>query len=237
MAARKNQGSGRGRGRPRKSEAAAATPTPDNPTQTLANVKARADFFAQACEDIYQLDQKIADIVDAEIRDLREGKQDIMRILREEYHIPAVIFRARYYAYKIERKANDAKDNATLDVIKELFDSLPIGEIIEIMDEGAEEPPPRPAAPPPMPEPAPERLISAADEERREGDGAEIHDYDAAKEAGYRAGFAGQSLTVCPYKGPTQKGLKAQFEDGWQQGQFDLQEQQKNGPQENDAVH
>lgn len=231
MAARKQRqtNQGGGRGRRRKADAAPATPpVPDQPSQTLANVTARRDYLAEACERMYQIDSEIKALSAKYLKPLREDKGDIMTTLRDEYYIPAAVFRARYYAYRLERQASDNEDNATLDVIRELFDSIPIGEVVDVMD-GTAAAPASAAAEPAAPQPS---ALAAAQEIEREAvvapapsaDGAdgptEEHDYVAAKQAGYDAGLKGESITTCPFKKPIQKGLKAEWEGGWENGQY-----------------
>jgi hypothetical protein len=91
------------------------------------NTKHRQEQIAKGIDLIYRIDQEIADLTAAHLKDLREDKSAIFKRLREDYQMPAPLMRARYAAYKLERAAIESEDDVTLDAIHEMFDILPVG--------------------------------------------------------------------------------------------------------------
>lgn len=219
-----NKRRGAGRRQRAASSEAAREPTQEA-SRPLANVQARRDAIAESCEELYQLDAEIKVLTERHLKDLRDSKSDIMKRMREDYQINSKLLRARYQSYRIERMALDAMDDATVDVIRELFEALPIGELITIT--GAA-PRAQPAART-IPDDA--RTAEMQREDARvvaalpNGNGSaedfsdEAHDHEAAEEAGEVAGRAGDSLASNPYTGPTQKTMRARWESGWVKGQ------------------
>lgn len=98
------------------------------------NVAARRDAITKACEELYQLDVLIARATETHVKLHREAKTDIKSRLKEDYNITANVLAARYAPYKLERMAQDGSDDKTLDVIRELFDALPIGGMLDLVN-------------------------------------------------------------------------------------------------------
>lgn len=98
------------------------------------NVKARAEAFKESMERMYRLDQDIAALMEEHIKPLREDKAEIKSKLREDYNVTATVFNARFNAYKCERKAREGGDDATLDTLRELFESTPVGGQTDFMN-------------------------------------------------------------------------------------------------------
>jgi hypothetical protein len=98
------------------------------------NVKARAEAFKESMERMYRLDQDIAAILTESVKPLRDDKAEIKSTLREDYNVTATAFNARYHAYKFERKAKEAGDDASLDMLRELFEASPVGGQVNFMD-------------------------------------------------------------------------------------------------------
>jgi len=98
----------------------------DHPSHD-ANVMHRKEQIAKSLERLYQLDREIADIVAGEIKGLREDKAEIRKQLKEDFNMPGKLVNARYAAYKLERLAEDTKDEVTLDAIREMFSYVPVG--------------------------------------------------------------------------------------------------------------
>lgn len=97
------------------------------------NVGNRQEELTKALAKVFSIDEQIATIVEQEIKDLRSDKSDVIQSLRERFNIPAAIFRARYYSYRMERKAAADNDQATLDQIRELYELAPVGETVDFL--------------------------------------------------------------------------------------------------------
>lgn len=98
------------------------------------NVQARGEALKESLEELYQLDCKIKAAIAAHVQDHRDAKGDIMKRLREDFNMPSALVRARYVAFRIERQAEDAQDDVTLDAIHELFELAPTGQTANMVD-------------------------------------------------------------------------------------------------------
>lgn len=171
------------------------------------NVKARKDAISEGLEKLYQLDRQIAALMEKHIAGPREDKNKIKADLREAYQIPAALLQARYASYKLERFAEESSDDTTLDIIREMFDALPVGGSVD--------------------------LVEAAERGAEEDDGQSFTVKAAnTYEAGRKAGKAGKNLDTCLHKGATveAKKLRVEWERGWSDGQ---EENLPSGPRAN----
>lgn len=98
------------------------------------NVKAIADALRDGFSNLYSLDSQIAALTEKHLTPLRAKKSDIMRVLREGYHMPSALVNARYHGYRVERDAEAAGDNATLDNIRLMYEAVPIYGIVDMVD-------------------------------------------------------------------------------------------------------
>lgn len=98
------------------------------------NVKARKDAISESMEQLYKLDAQIAAAIEKHVKPFRDDKAAIKERLRDDYQIPAKLLNARYASYKLERFAEEAQDHTTLDVIREMFDALPVGGMVDLVE-------------------------------------------------------------------------------------------------------
>ena len=91
------------------------------------NVKDRRATIMSSMKRLYAIDQEIAAIVEDEIKDLREERSDIKKMLRETFQITSAVVNARYHSYRLEQKAIEGDDGPTQDAIREMFEALPVG--------------------------------------------------------------------------------------------------------------
>lgn len=192
-----------------------------------ANVQERKAAIERAMESVYQLDKDIAAVIAEEIAPLREDKSAVMKSLRERFQITAEVFRARYYAYRLKRRAEDANDEITQDALAELFEVCPVsgqGSFATALD--ATRPgvvvasaPREPAAPvitiqpadgsSPVPPSPPFEEAAAVDPE-------------AAWEMGSRARKEGRPVSEHPFTEPHQHVARARFEQGWSDEDYEI---------------
>lgn len=179
------------------------------PTVTAThNSQARSDALAEALEELYALDQRIAEIVEDQIKDLRDAKSEIKAGLYENYGMRAKLVQARYAIYRMQKDAIARKDDITLDAISEAFRVLPPGEqgsLLPGLDkagtiktEGGEE--------------SGEPVTDA------EGFAKNGGDQNKAYERGYATGLAGEPIDKELYAGRGMKKLRAQYENGYSDG-------------------
>ena len=98
------------------------------------NVKAREQQIKEGLEEMYQADCRIAASIEKHVKPDRDVKSDIKKKIREGLNITTQLFNARYSNYRLERQAMEASDDATLDVLKELYDIAPVGTQINLLD-------------------------------------------------------------------------------------------------------
>jgi|SRR6185437_13148708 len=98
------------------------------------NAKARKDAISESLEQMYLLDKQIAAAIEKYVKPLRDSKNDAKKRLREDYELPNDVISARYASFKIERKATDEGDDKTLDEIREAFEALPIGGMVDLVN-------------------------------------------------------------------------------------------------------
>ncbi len=159
------------------------------------NAKARQAVIADSLERLYKLDAEIDELIEEYIKELRDEKSDIFERLREDFGMPSKLVRARYASYKIERAAEVANDGVTLDAIRELYQVLPVGGQVDLVEAMAVA-----------------KKKEAAEDTRTP---AQI-----AHDEGRKAAAEGKKLDACPYK-PNQKRLKAEWESGYESEIFD----------------
>ena len=97
------------------------------------NAKARADVIVESFKRLYELDREIKVLTEDHLKELKDEKSDIKARLREDFGMTARLVQARYGLYRVEREAEDASDNVTLDAIHELFEVLPVGGMVDLV--------------------------------------------------------------------------------------------------------
>jgi hypothetical protein len=104
-------------------------------TETLNEIdpKARQGALKSALERLYEIDQEIAGIIEAQVKELRDEKSEIKKNLRGSFNITSKLVQARYQSYRIERAAADAEDDTTLDTIREMFELCPVGGQVDML--------------------------------------------------------------------------------------------------------
>jgi ribosome modulation factor len=150
------------------------------------NAGDREAAIKAALEDMYRIDGEIQDIIEEEVKSLREEKSTIKTSLRERFSLTSKMIQARYYSYKIEREAEAANDTVTLAAIRELYRVLPIGGMVDLVDAAQQ---------------------AAAKEDKRT-------DAQKAHDEGRAAAVAGKGLDACPYTKRIERRLKAEWEQG-----------------------
>lgn len=98
------------------------------------NVEHRREAVTNSLEQLYQLDKKIKALTERHLTELRKQKSDIKSKLKNDYQMTAPMVNARYYPYRIERQAEDAEDQVTLDGIREAFNYLPVGGSVDLAE-------------------------------------------------------------------------------------------------------
>lgn len=98
------------------------------------NVKARKDAIRDCFAQMYELDKQIAAAIEKYVKPFRDSRNDVKKKLREDYEIPNDIIMARYKGYALERFAEEAQDDTTLDAIREMFEALPIGGMVDLVE-------------------------------------------------------------------------------------------------------
>lgn len=101
-----------------------------SPDHNVANRKQR---IGDALKRTWQLDQEIDVLIEEHIKELREEKSEIKKVLRDKLNISAKVFHARYVSYRLEAQARMVEDHPTLDTIKELFGESPIGSQVDMI--------------------------------------------------------------------------------------------------------
>lgn len=100
-----------------------------------SNSRARGDTLKSSLERLYQADREIAALIESSgIAELRAEKSDIFKVLRDDFQMPSALVRARYTAFRFERAAEDGQDDITADAIREMFELVPIGGMVDMMD-------------------------------------------------------------------------------------------------------
>ena len=98
------------------------------------SVEQRRDAIIRGMQRAYALDCDIDRIIEQEVKPFREDKAAIKADLHEKFGITAQQFNARYGLYKVERRAEEAGDNVTLDVMREMFECLPAGQTLDLVE-------------------------------------------------------------------------------------------------------
>lgn len=112
--------------------------TINDPKHNVAN---RNELLKSSFEQTYQLDKQIKAATEKHIQPHRDAKSDITKRLRKDLNVTAAVFNVRYAAYRMERQAQEAEDETTLDTIREMFEIAPIGSAVNFLDamEGKQE--------------------------------------------------------------------------------------------------
>ena len=110
------------------------------PGESLSNSQARGPDIINAMQEIYVLDCTIKRLTKQHIAPIRTSRSEILNRLRDDYQITAAMFRARYYAYRLEQEAIDGEDEPTQAAIRELFQLVPVGGQSSFLDMIAPEP-------------------------------------------------------------------------------------------------
>ncbi len=98
------------------------------------NVKNRHQIMADALSETYELDAIIKAANDKHIKPVRAAKGDIKKRLNMDLNITAAVFQAAYAAYKVEAKAIEDEDDATLENLREYFKACPVGTQVDFID-------------------------------------------------------------------------------------------------------
>lgn len=98
------------------------------------NVKNRETLIRNSMEQLYQEDLAIEAALDTHIRPHREEKGEIKARLRNDLELTTAVINARYSVYKLQRKAEQNDDANTQDLIRELFDIVPLGGTVDMID-------------------------------------------------------------------------------------------------------
>ncbi|HEX6959313.1 MAG TPA: Rmf/CrpP family protein [Ferrovibrio sp.] len=169
------------------------------------NAKARGEVIKQSFERMYQIDREIHELIESSgIRDLRAEKSDIKKRLREDFNMPNAIVMARYTGYRMERAAEEASDEITMDAIRELYATVPVGRTPDFGDAAG------------WPRHTNDGNGNAADRE------AESIEAKTARAAGREAGRSGHAAIVNPH--PAGSELHSAWLSGWKEGQAELAE-------------
>lgn len=200
------------RGRPRGSGKGKSTTTapPEQhagavDTQT-SNIGNREKEMRAAFKALYSIDNEIAAVIEEHVKPLRADKSGIVDSLRERFGLTSKYFKANYKLYQLTEDATRAKDDVSLDALRELFAIVAerFGADIEL--------PARPV-----------RSTSEQEiEEPVQGAAAETHDPEQAWSEGEAAGKRNAGLAACPYSLPHQHKLKARWEEGYEAGETEV---------------
>lgn len=134
------------------------------------NAKSRKDAINDALAQIFQLKSKEKAAVKAAVQPYRDKISDIKTTLREDYNLTDKVLRARLQSFVIEQEAIEAKDEVTLEALREMFKNAPVGVKIDMLT-----------------------VLQAEDQN-------EIQDsLDTAKKKGTEAGANGVNFDTCPY--------------------------------------
>lgn len=98
------------------------------------NAGARKEAINKALEAMFQADQRAAAAIETHVQPYRQAKSDAKKVLREDYGISNEVIAARYAAYKVERQAELEGDEATQDLIREMWEALPVGGSVDLVD-------------------------------------------------------------------------------------------------------
>lgn len=98
------------------------------------NSKNRQEAIKATKERIYARDKKIDDLMTKYITPLREENSKDKSALRKNFDISTKLFTADYSLYRIQRKARETNDDITTATMKELYDSTPIGEGLDMFE-------------------------------------------------------------------------------------------------------
>jgi hypothetical protein len=179
-----------------------------------ANVSNRQRCIVDSFKEMYGLDREIDAMTERHLKGLRERKSELKARLRDDFGMPAKLVNCRYAAYRLERAASEGGDNITLDVIKEMFEILPVGQSVNFLDalDAAGESGQSGAA------------VNEDGTPTADGDGFVSSGGDEAKayQIGYAAGLAGETLDATRYKGHGLKNLRVAFEKGHIDGQAEI---------------
>ena len=92
-----------------------------------ANMANRSASIGKDLEKLYQLDCQIEAALAKHVTHLREEKGKIKAGLRADFELTTNVINARYGSFKLERKARDNGDEATLAAMREMYEIQPIG--------------------------------------------------------------------------------------------------------------
>lgn len=104
------------------------------------SVAARRDVIIKSFKEMYALRLKIAAAMEKHVAPLRADVNAIKAKLRNDYSMPAKLVSARFASYELERLAEDGDDDITLDTIREMYELLPIGGTVDLVEAAGGEP-------------------------------------------------------------------------------------------------
>lgn len=96
------------------------------------NVVERDKQIQDAMEEMYQADRRIAAALEKHVQPHREVKKDCKKKLRESLQLTTEVINAEYATFRLTRHAMDNQDDKTLDLIREMYERLPKGEILDL---------------------------------------------------------------------------------------------------------
>ena len=163
-----------------------------------ANVKAIKEAIQDGLAQMYVLDAQIDAAIEAHVQKLRDKKSDIMRVLREGYHLTAPVVRAYYNLYAMERQATEASNGSVLDTIKIMFEALPFEGVVDLV-----------------------KATGFTEDKRIE---ATAKNLKAAEKAGRDCSLRNGNMSECPHAGinKASKKLRAAWLKGYETHQKEL---------------
>ena len=107
----------------------------ENNVVELTNVNARRDCITKGFEDIYEIEDEIAQLTDKHLKEPKALKTKIWRNLKGDVDIPRKVLDLQYRQYKAVRAAREDGEgdefNILLDQMREMHLALHDGETID----------------------------------------------------------------------------------------------------------
>lgn len=107
------------------------------------NAVEREQQIKDAMEELYKADKRIAANLEKHVAPDREVKKDIKKKLRESLQLTTEVINVEYATYRLTRHAQENGDEATLDLIREMHERLPLGGTVDLVtaaEDSAEQP-------------------------------------------------------------------------------------------------
>ena len=106
----------------------------ENNVVELTNVTARRNCITKGFNDLYKIEEEIADKTEEHIKELKDLKTKTWRNLKKDVNIPRKVLDLQYRQYKAVRAARDGEDDeldTLIDHLHELHLALHPGETID----------------------------------------------------------------------------------------------------------